>query len=86
MKYDKYGLRLTQCIQIDTSNTALNESDLDFSLGATIPQYSKVIQHIFADDDIMYSQSFDPNELEEQDVEQVNSRETATNIQGLLAE
>lgn len=83
MKY-KNGLRLTGCVQIDTSNTALNESNLDFSNGATVPQFSAHVQRIFKDTDIMYSQSFDPDELEEQQNEQINSKETAANAQGLL--
>lgn len=84
MKYDKNGLRLTSCVQIDTSNTALNESELDFSNGAVVPQFISTLQRVFKDIDIMYTQSFDPDELDEQQIEQQNSKEMAENAQGLL--
>lgn len=84
MKYDKNGIRITSCVQIDTSNTALNESELDFSNGAVVPQFTSTLQRVFKDIDIMYTQSFDPDELEEQQNEQINSKETAENAQGLL--
>lgn len=87
MKYNKKtGLRLTQCVQIDTSNTSMNNNDLDFSAGANIPQFSTRVIHFFSDSDVMYSQSFDPEELENQQVEEFNSKQTAENSVGLLIE
>lgn len=87
MKYNKKtGLRITSCVQIDTSNTALNDTNLDYSQGANVPQYVSRLVKFFADSDIMYNQIFDPSELEEQEVKEINSKENSDKGIGLLTD
>lgn len=83
-RYNSDGLRINAATQIDTSNTAMNDNNLDFSGGANTPQFSQNrVFSPFKDSDFMYSQKFDPDELDEQTMNEVNSVERAKGIPSL---
>lgn len=83
-RYNSDFLRINAATQIDTSNTAMNDNNLDFSGGANSPLFSQNrVFSPFKDSDFMYSQKFDPDEIDEQTMNEVNSVERAKGIPSL---
>lgn len=91
-KLNKFFERITQCMQINTSNSAMLENGLDFSGGNSTPQFKfdsedvesfKQPLDIFADNDLMYNDKVTVNDAE---VNEYNSTENAANNIPLLSD
>lgn len=92
-KCNKQYERITQCVQIHTDNTDMNKNNLDYSGGATIPQYvfngsldsvdffSKRPLKVFADLDLMYNESVSVTDSDE-----ILSKNNSDNMIPLLNE
>lgn len=91
MKVDKFLQRITECLQINTSNTNMLNNDLDYSGGNSTPQFRYGADEenfsfekpldVFADNDYMYNDKYVVNDTE---IQEYNSKENAANNAPIL--